>query len=171
MVSRVEEGLRDRSHQYALLAETVLQAGVAILLAGGAAAALIGAGLSVWRGLGQNTIPTQVVSVLDQLLLTLIFVEVLHTVRISIRSEQLLTEPFLIVGLIASVRRVLLITMQQAQITQQGDMSAGAQLVLRNSMIELALLGFLILVFVLAIYILRRRPPIAEAGAFAPRNL
>lgn len=34
-------------------------------------------------------------------------VELLHTVRISIQSQALTMEPFLVVGLIASIRRVL----------------------------------------------------------------
>ncbi|PYT32499.1 MAG: hypothetical protein DMG57_01545 [Acidobacteria bacterium] len=33
-------------------------------------------------------------------------VEILHTVRISIRSHNLVTVPFLVVGLIASIRRM-----------------------------------------------------------------
>ena len=51
------------------------------------------------------------VQVLDQLLFVLVLVEILHTVRISIRAHEILIEPFLIVGLIASIRRVLVITM------------------------------------------------------------
>jgi len=41
----------------------------------------------------------------EQLLIVLMLVEILHTVRISIRSHKLMiVEPFLIVGLIASIR-------------------------------------------------------------------
>lgn len=42
---------------------------------------------------------------LDQLLLVLMMVEILHTVRISIRTQALTVIPFLIVGLIATIRR------------------------------------------------------------------
>ena len=52
--------------------------------------------------------------VLDQLLVVLMLVEILHTVRISIRSHILVTEPFLVVGLIASIRRILVITLEAA---------------------------------------------------------
>jgi hypothetical protein len=41
-------------------------------------------------------------------------VEILHTVRISIRSHILVTEPFLVIGLIASIRRILVITLKRA---------------------------------------------------------
>ena len=46
-------------------------------------------------------------------------VEILHTVRISIRSHVLVTEPFLVVGLIASIRRILVITLEAASFTSQ----------------------------------------------------
>ncbi len=45
-------------------------------------------------------------------------VEILHTVHASIRTGTLLCEPFLIVGLIACIRRVLVITLETSQITQ-----------------------------------------------------
>jgi hypothetical protein len=98
------------------------------------------------------------VLVLDQLLLVLMLVELLHTVRISVRSETLIMEPFLIVGLIASIRRVLVITMQAAKMTEQGQPQAGdaPSAAFRNTMIELGLLGFLTLIFVFSIYLLRR---------------
>jgi hypothetical protein len=41
-------------------------------------------------------------------------VEILHTVRISIRSHVLVTEPFLVIGLIASIRRMLVISLELA---------------------------------------------------------
>ena len=98
--------------------------------------------------------------VLDRLLLVLMLVELLHTVRISVRSEALIMEPFLIVGLIASIRRVLVITMQAAKMTEQAQPQTGgeAAAAFEHTMIELGLLGFLILVFVFAIYLLRRSP-------------
>lgn len=98
------------------------------------------------------------VQVLDQLLLVLMMIELLHTVRISVRSEALIMEPFLIVGLIASIRRVLVITMQAAKMTEQGPPQSAdaASVAFRNTMVELGMLSFLILVLVSAIYLLRR---------------
>jgi hypothetical protein len=77
-------------------------------------------------------------------------------VRISIRAQELLIEPFLIVGLIASIRRVLAITMQAATMMQQNHVPPDAQAAFQNSMIELALLGGLVLVFVVSIFVSRR---------------
>jgi hypothetical protein len=64
--------------------------------------------------------------------------------------------PFLIVGLIASIRRVLVITTEAANLTKESHMSASSELAFRNSMIELAVLGVLILIFVGSIGMLRR---------------
>jgi hypothetical protein len=47
--------------------------------------------------------------------------------------------------------------MQAAKMTEQGQsQAAGAAIAFRNTMIELGMLGFLILVLVCAIYLLRR---------------
>ena len=105
--------------------------------------------------------------VLDQLLLALMLVEILHTVRISIRSQVLETEPFLIVGLIASIRRLLVITMEAANLSSQHVPAAEHERIFRESMIELALLGPLILVLVLAIWMLRKRPQSTEQAIMA----
>ena len=79
--------------------------------------------------------------------------------RISIRSHILVTEPFLIVGLIASIRRILVITLEAASLTQSGGWSTEGPSIFRASMIELALLGVIVLVLVFSITLLRRYPP------------
>ncbi len=50
-------------------------------------------------------------------------VEILHTVRLSIRSHTLVTEPFLVVGLIASIRRILVVTLEATTLTKEGKWS------------------------------------------------
>ena len=60
-----------------------------------------------------GTGPAAVVSgILDSGLLLFIIAELLHTVRATIQERTLVVEPFLIVGLIAGVRRLLLLTAQ-----------------------------------------------------------
>src|SRR5688572_13076281 len=102
---------------------------------------------------------------LDRLLLVLMLVEILHTVRISIHSKEfMLVKPFLMVGLIASIGRVLVITMHAAQLTEESQASDQAQTAFRYAMIELGLLGFLVLVFALSIYWLDRTAHPEEVG-------
>ena len=95
-----------------------------------------------WDRLGHWTIATETLRVLDQLLVVLMLVEILHTVRISIRSHILVTEPFLVVGLIASIRRILVITLEAATLTKGGTWSTEGASIFRASMIELGLLGY-----------------------------
>jgi len=155
-----EEGVRTQSYRYAHFAEVVLHSVLALLLAVGAAAALYAACSSLWHGLVGGTVAPEALLVIDQLLLVLIFIEILHTVRLSIRSESLLMEPFLIVGVIASVRRMLVITMQVAHAS--GEVSTDQ---FHRSMIEMGVLGLLILILVFSIFLLRGRPPATVESA------
>lgn len=150
--------LRDKSSQYLYALEGLLYIIVGACLSVAAAGGLIQAGTVLWRSSLGKAPADYGLPVLNQLLLVLMLIELLHTVRISVRSRTLMMEPFLIVGLIASIRRVLVITMQAAKMTEQGQPQAGegANVSFRNTMVELGVLGFLILVFVFAIYLLRR---------------
>jgi len=66
--------------------------------------------------LHKATTPQEIVTfVLDKGLVLFIIAELLHTVRVTIQERKLVVEPFLIVGLIAGVRRLLVITAQVAE--------------------------------------------------------
>jgi Phosphate-starvation-inducible E family len=152
--------LRDKASESLHVVEAFLYIAVGVLLAVGAIGGVLQAGTLMWRSEISKAAADYGVGVLvlDQLLLVLMLIELLHTVRISVRSETLIMEPFLIVGLIASIRRVLVITMQAAKLTEQGQPQTGEapSAAFRNTMGELGLLGFLILIFVVSIYLLRR---------------
>jgi hypothetical protein len=74
---------------------------------------------------------------------------------VSFRSGTLVCEPFLIVGLIASIRRVLVITLETSQAHAPGKWNSDAQSLLDSTMLELSVLGGLILVMVVSIVMLR----------------
>jgi hypothetical protein len=95
----------------------------------------------LWHGLGHWTIAAETLRVLDQLLVVLMLVEILHTVRISIRSHFLVTEPFLVLGLIAAIRRILVITLEAANLTKVGAFAGEGANIFRATMVELGLLG------------------------------
>src|SRR5438445_556134 len=143
MLPDMDEKLRDGSSKVLHVLEAALYILVGALLAVAAVVVLIDVGFVVWRGISNRELADYSLQVLDQLLIVLVLVEVLHTVRISIRSKEILIEPFLIVGLIASIRRVLVITMAAAKMTGEGHTSTDP-VAFRDSMIELALLGFLV---------------------------
>jgi hypothetical protein len=84
-------------------------------------------------------------------------VEILYTVQVSFREHALIPEPFLIVGLIAGIRRVLVLT------AEFGDLLDRSPEAFRNGMIELALLTAMVLALVVALVLVRRRAPGAAA--------
>ncbi|MEJ8639705.1 phosphate-starvation-inducible PsiE family protein [Streptomyces sp. MS2.AVA.5] len=88
---------------------------------------------------------TIVLSALDNSLVLFIVAELLHTVRLTIRNQTLDAEPFLVVGLIAGIRKVLIVT-------------AEADKSFRWSVqgIELLVLMGLILVMATSVYVWRR---------------
>src|SRR5437868_6199381 len=97
-------------------------------------------------------------------------IEILHTVRVSVESGVLSCEPFLVVGLIASIRRILVITLESTKGTQQGAGPEEVDRLFRTSMTELGVLAVLILVMVASIYMLRRaRPGRGQSGLLTGR--
>jgi hypothetical protein len=161
-----EEKLRVHFGDYLVKAEVIIYSVLAVLLFITALATIANAGKMLWEGLAHWTIATETLLVLDQLLVVLMLVEILHTVRISIHSHILVTEPFLVVGLIASIRRILVITLEAASLTKGGTWSAEGASIFRASMTELGLLGLLILILVFCITLLRRSalPPNGAEG-------
>jgi hypothetical protein len=90
---------------------------------------------------------------LDSLLLVLMIVELLHTIRLFIVEHALVPEPFLIVALIAGVRRMLILTTEASQYIQSKPEQ------FRMAMIEMGLLVVSFLVIAAAILILRQDLP------------
>ncbi len=156
MLVRFDERIRKGSSELLHLTESTVYAAVGVLLGAAAVAVLFEACAILWRGIAQRTLAGSGLQELDALLLVLVLVEILHTVRISIGSKEIILEPFLIVGLIASVRRVLVIAMQASKLTEEGHNVAEA---FERSMIELGVVGVLVLIFVISIYVLRRATP------------
>jgi uncharacterized membrane protein (DUF373 family) len=151
--------LRKPFGDYLGMAEVAILTILAILISLTALAAIARSSRLLWDTWYQwkNATDTLLVlRVLDQLLVVLMLVEILHTVRISIRSHTLVTEPFLVVGLIASIRRILVITLEAATLTKDGKWTTDGASIFHASMIELGLLGVLVLVLVFSITLLRR---------------
>jgi uncharacterized membrane protein (DUF373 family) len=144
------------SNESLSLVEMVLYAAVGLILTLTALFALFTACQTLWQGLSGEESAKTVVDVIDRLLVVFMLVEILHTVRISIRSHTLVTEPFLIVGLIATIRRILVITLNAANLTSTANWANDGPAKLRASMVELALLGGIVIVLVISIHILRQ---------------
>jgi len=158
----VEDKLRRNFDFYLGKTEVAVYSVLALLLSITALVTLTTAGEILWNSLRHWTDAAQTLRVLNELLVVLMLVEILHTVRISIRSHLLVAEPFLIVGLIASIRRILVISLEMAALTKEATWSNEGASIFRGSMIELGLLGMLVFVLVFSIVLLRRETPITK---------
>ena len=87
-------------------------------------------------------------TVLDRVLLAFIFVELIDTVRVTVRERGIfIAEPFLLVGLIAVVRRILLLTAEIERASAEE---------FQNMLIELGVMTGLVIVLTGALYFTRR---------------
>jgi uncharacterized membrane protein (DUF373 family) len=137
--------------------EDVLYVGLGVLLAGAALVLLADGALMFGRALVGGELPARVIELLDRILLILMIAEILYTVQVSLREHSLVPEPFLVVALIAAVRRVLIITAEFADLLEKGPEA------FRNAMIELGLLTAMIVALVASLMLLRRRTTQPEA--------
>ncbi|MGH7612335.1 MAG: phosphate-starvation-inducible PsiE family protein [Candidatus Dormibacteria bacterium] len=88
--------------------ETVIYVAGGIFLVGAAVLLLVDLVRVVWVHL--NNSESAALTVLDHVLLIFVLVELFHTVRLAIRTHELDAQPFLVVALIAGIRRILVIT-------------------------------------------------------------
>ena len=80
--------------------------GVLIVLAGTELVSGIADFMSGVRKLGFDQAG---INLLDRVLLVLILVEIVHTVVLSLRAHHLVAQPFIVVGLVAVIRRILVV--------------------------------------------------------------
>ncbi len=105
-----------------------------------------------------GAIRDQAIEILDSILLVMMTMEIVYTVALSIESHKLVAEPFLIVGAIAAIRRMLVITAESTKIENQPAL-------FQSTLIELGLLAITIVLMALSVYILRRSQTFLPSGA------
>ena len=133
--------------------EDFVYVGLALILAALAIGLLVDGAITFVRAVMANELATRVALLLDRLLLILMVVEILYTVQVSLREHTLMPEPFLVVGLIAGIRRILVLTAEFSKMLEEGSDT------FRNAMLELGVLTVMVLAFVGALVLLRRRGP------------
>src|SRR5215813_10039976 len=134
----------------ASLVEDVVYVGLGLLLAISALALLVSGFHATFAALAARSITAQMPTILDQILLVLLIIELLYTVQVSFREHGLVAEPFLIVALIAVIRRVLVVTAELPKLPQAGED------VFRHAIMELAILTVMIIVLVTSFVVLRK---------------
>ncbi len=127
------------------VAEDVIYALTALILVGGALAVLLDAAYSFATGAPEN-LRKAIESTLDALLIVFILVELLGAVRETLSERKLVAEPFLLVGIIAAIKEIVVV----ASFSGKKDDIEGA-------MLEIGVLGAVIIGLSLATWLLRRK--------------
>ena len=125
-----------------LKAESIVYASLGLILVLASLLRIGSAGEALWSAAREYGNADLLVLTIDRLLFALMIVEILHTVRVSFRSGTLVGQPFLIVGLIASIRRVLVITLETTQVSGPGKWTSESQAMLNAHMLELEPIAF-----------------------------
>jgi uncharacterized membrane protein (DUF373 family) len=96
---------------------------------------------------------------LSVLLLVFVFVELLGAVRVTMRERRLIAEPFLLVGIIASIKEIVVVAGAERP-ESEGWREFG------EAMIEVGVLALVILVLAISALLLRRkeREPAEESA-------
>ena len=131
--------------------EDFVYVALGVLLAASAVALLVHSGIDLVKAILGGLDVRAIVTLVDRILLALMIVELLYTLKVSFQQHALVPEPFLLVALIASVRRILVITVEFGAQERPDDK------LFRQAMLELALLTVLIVALAAAVTILRRR--------------
>jgi uncharacterized membrane protein (DUF373 family) len=136
------------------IAEDIVYIGLGLLLAASAIALLIWGGIELAGQVTSRGFTSGVIGLLDHILLILLIVELLYTVQVSFREHTLVPEPFVLVGLIAAIRRVLVLT------AEVGEMRQRTAPDFLNAMIELGVLTVLVVALTASLVLLRKRGPL-----------
>jgi uncharacterized membrane protein (DUF373 family) len=128
--------------------ETLVYAIAFLLLAAAAVLVVVGGGQALVQAATHqvNTLQGGVL-VLDRVLMVLIIAEIAATLRAVLLYHEIAAEPFLFIGLIACVRRILIVTAATEQVQSDKD--------LNRLLLELGALGLLVIGIAMAIFLVR----------------
>jgi uncharacterized membrane protein (DUF373 family) len=129
------------------VAENIVYWAVALLLVASAVFALVSIGYHLVSDLDDGAADAIVVAV-DGLLLVFILVELLGAVRATLAERRLVAEPFLIVGIIASIKEIVVASLRA------NDAEGEA---FDDTILEIAVLGGVVLVLALSSFLVRRK--------------
>ncbi len=95
-----------------------------------------------------------VLALLDRLLLVFVLVELIFAVRMTLTRREIVAEPFLIVGIIASIKEIILLSVEVANVLEGKSTTSGSQDAQQFAML-IGLLGLLVVVLSASAVLLR----------------
>lgn len=141
----------DRAMQ---VAEDVVYAAVGLLLVTSAVVALVAIGWGFVRDLGKGAAGA-VTAALDGLLLVFILVELLGAVRATVAERQIVAQPFLLVGIIASIKEIVVATLKAGH--AEGE-------VFDDFVMKVGVLGGVVVLLAISSYLVRLKEREPEEG-------
>ncbi|WP_285593572.1 phosphate-starvation-inducible PsiE family protein [Kineosporia sp. NBRC 101731] len=154
-------GVDGSSHRIANIGERILRLAedavyvcVAGLLVVGAVVLLFDAATAL--GTIGDGADTAVLSLLDRLLLVFILVELIFAVRMTLSRREIVAEPFLIVGMIVSIKEIILLSVEVANVLEGKPTTEGTKDPTAFAL-QIALLGLLVIVLAVSVLLLRMK--------------
>jgi uncharacterized membrane protein (DUF373 family) len=136
--------------------EQLIYIALGALLSATVLVALAGSGRLLWSEMQDWTSTDAILGIIDRLLIVLMLIEILYTVRVSMQTGTLSSEPFLVVGLIACIRRILVISLKISDVTQPAKWTPQSSELFHAAMTELGVIAGLVVVMVGAILFIRK---------------
>lgn len=142
-----ERWLRDKTEQAFGFVEDLLYVLVALALS---FAGLLLFGYAIYDFIDRFAIEglsALILSLLDGLLLVFIITEIIHTIRVVIDEKVLVSEPFLVVGIVAAIRRLVVVSAEAKDLFGKPDFG--------DAMLEIGVLTGTVLALGATIFMLR----------------
>lgn len=136
------------------IAEDVVYAAVGLLLVVSAVVALVAIGWGFVQDLDDGA-PGAVTAALDGLLLVFILVELLGAVRATVVERRIVAQPFLLVGIIASIKEIVVATLKASH--AEGE-------ALDHFVTKVGVLGGVVLLLAISTYLIRLKEREPEEG-------
>jgi len=154
--TEIEEDRQRLADRVLSMFEDAVYWAIAVVLVAGSVALLVAQFNTMFR-LRSASASTVMLEILDGLLLIFIFVELLYAVRACLRSHEIVAEPFLIVGILAAIKEIVVLSVEAATLLEKGPEFSRA-------VVEIGVLGAVVLVLALAAFVLRARLSGGEAA-------
>jgi uncharacterized membrane protein (DUF373 family) len=94
----------------------------------------------------EDPFPNLILELLDGLLLVFIITELIHTIRAVIDEKVLISEPFLVVGIVAVIRRMVIVSAEAKDLIGKPEFSDA---MLETGLLTAAVVGLGLVIFML----------------------
>ena len=149
-----EKGVARVADRTMQAAEDVVYAAVGLLLVVSAVVALVAIGWGFVRDIDEGA-SGAVTAALDGLLLVFILVELLGAVRATVAERQIVAQPFLLVGIIASIKEIVVATLKAGH--SEGE-------TFDDFVTKVGVLGGVVLLLAISSYLVRLKEREPEEG-------